>query len=136
MAAFTEDEQAQIFEIFGVPQGGSGVIVTSLSHLPPSLAAAWEATWSAGDFSGVVTQILAHLNAATEAQRTRVRALLTQWTELAPTGTLQLRGAVQVDMAHELDRLRASLGNLLGVAVPPGGFLGEARRALHRAGDR
>ena len=136
MAAFTDNEIAQIFEIFGVPQGGRGVIVTSLSRLPPSLAAAWEATWTAGDFTAVVNEVLARIEAAAEPQRTRVRQLLTRWDELGGAPTLQLRGNIELHAARELDRVRERLGNLLGVAVPPGGFLGEARRQVHRSGDR
>jgi len=136
MAAFTEDEVAQIFEIFGVPQGGRGVIVTALSHLPPSLAAEWEATWTAGDFTAVVTQIQAAIQAAAEPQRVRVRLLLTRWSELCSAPTLQVRGEVELHAAREMDRVRERLGNLLGVAVPTGGFLSEARRHIHRSGDR
>jgi hypothetical protein len=136
MAAFTDDEKALVFEILGVPQGGTGLLVPALSRRGDAPPQDWEPVYAEGDFGEIVARITARLDATTEAQRTRARELLAQWNELAPTATLELRGATELDVARELDRIRAQLGNLLGVAVPRGGFVGEARRQLAAPGDR
>jgi hypothetical protein len=136
MAAFTEDEKAQVFEILGVPQGGTGLLVPALSRRGVAPPQDWEPAYAEGDFGEIVARITARLDATTEAQRTRAREMLAQWNELAPTATLELRGPAELDVARELDRIRAQLGNLLGVALPRGGFVGDARRQREAPGDR
>jgi hypothetical protein len=90
MSAFTADEAAQIFEVVGIPRGGAGRIVTSLSHLPPALAHTWEPTYTTGDFSSVVTLIEGAINGASPAVATRTRVHLTRWDSIGGTNPMRL----------------------------------------------
>jgi hypothetical protein len=117
----------EVAEVLGVPQDRPERVTTSLSELPPALAARWEETWTAGDFTAVVTQIQAAIEAITEPQRVKKRLLLARWAQLHLALISEAQDGVKLHFECEMDRVRERLGNLLGIAVPPGGFLAERR---------
>jgi hypothetical protein len=140
--ALTAANVAKVYELLGIPQGGTGLIVTSLSHVPPSLAQAWTSTYTEGDFSAIVTKITAALAAISAEQQTLVEAWLAQWDSIKTATSLTLEGEVGMNFAEEAEKCRESVGNLVGVAVPFGGFLQETWAVYGRgressgAGDR
>jgi hypothetical protein len=133
---------SKVYELLGIPQGGAGVIVTSLSHVPPSLAQAWTSTYTEGDFAEIVTKINARLAALSAETQTLVEAWLTQWDSIKTATSLKLSGEVEMDFEEEAQKCREAVGNLAGIAVPFGGFLKETQdiygtgRGTAGAGDR
>ena len=135
--ALTAAQIVQVFEILGIPKGGTGLIVTSLSHVPPSLAQSWTSTWTEGDFAEIVTKVSAALAALDADQVTRVQTWLTQWDSICKTPSLKLDGDVQLDFKQEMQNVREMIGTLIGISVPFGGFLQETKRQYQPGwGDR
>jgi hypothetical protein len=126
-------QTAQIFEILGVPQSGSGEVFASLATL-------FGAEYESYDCAAVVEKINAKLAALTDAQIARVTTLLDRHTAVGASSPLQFRDAgasrgVLADHPAEREYLRAALSNLLGLAVPSGGFFAEAQRMV-RGGSK
>lgn len=125
-------------EIFGIPEGGAGVIVTSLSHIPPSLAQSWEPTYSIGSFTNALDQIDDRLEAVTASQLTRIERLLTRWDEIGATSPLKLikdsegGEGIIADHQEERESIRRLLSNIIGLWCPRGGFWAETERIMSR----
>lgn len=135
--ALTSAQIVQVFEILGIPKSGSGLIVTSLSHVPPSLADSWTSTYTEGDFSEIVTKVSAALAALDSDQVARVQTWLTQWASICSYRSLKLNGDVQMDFQQEMQHVRDMIGTLIGISVPFGGFLKETQRQYQPGlGDR
>lgn len=134
MAAFTTAEIKKVFSIIGLPQDGAGLIATSLSHRPPSLAQTWEPTWTTGNLSGFVAQVNTKLAAANDATCDEVRSVFGTWDaikispmRLTSTGSGEEGRVVDDEMQREA--IRQFVGNELGISVPKGGFMADTARS-------
>lgn len=124
--ALSDAQAAQVFEIFGVPQGGRGEVVASVATL-------FGPAWESYDLAGVVTLLNERLAALTAAQETRVAALLVRWDAIGSTSPLKVDASAPshgtlADHPAERAALRLALADLIGFAAPSGGFAAEARR--------
>ena len=72
----TDVTTTKSFLLLGIPLGGGGLIVTSLSHVPPTLAAVWTTTWTESDFTSMVTKILSYFTVATPAMQSIIQELI------------------------------------------------------------
>jgi hypothetical protein len=131
--SLTAAQISQVYEILGVPQGGAGEIVGSIATLFGPAVDAY-------DMSAIVTRIDAKISALSAEQIDRVTALLSRHAAIGSSSPLQVsassggaRGTL-ADHPAERETIRTALGNLLGVAVPSGGFIAEAKRAAQGAG--
>ncbi len=131
--ALTAAQTTQFFEILGIPQNGAGDVFSSVATL-------FGPAYETYDCSGIVSKVNTRLSALTTSQETRVTALLTRWDAITSYSPLQVNqngdtsGRV-VDYPQERENIRRSLGDLVGVAVPSGGFTEEARRLRRNAGS-
>ena len=139
----SDENKVLLYEALGIPSLGTGTIIDSLSHIPPSISAEWDTTYSTGDFTNVVTQVEARLTAATAYMLTRLATLLTEYSAIA-TSPMQLSqggggevGRV-IDHPTQRENIRQHIGDILGLAVPNGGFSAESKRLYGRghSGDR
>ena len=123
----------QVFEILGVPQDGSGDVFASVATL-------FGPAYETYDMAAIVARIDAKLAALTATQITRVTELLDRFNSITATSPLQVeassagKGTI-VDHPKERDAIRIALGNVLGIAVPSGGFMAEARRLSSGSGS-
>lgn len=140
MAAFTDDEIAQIFDIFGLPRQGTGIIAPELVARPTALSATWDASYNSASIAGIVTALETQLAASTEEQRTRARLHLTRWTEIGGSSPLEIRqgsdgsAGLLASYPKERENIRQALACILGIMVPEGGFFAEARRVFFGTG--
>lgn len=131
--ALSAAQKTQVFEIFGIPETGSG---TSY----PELMGEFGASGDTYDMSRVLSQVTSILNALSASQEARVAALLTRHAAITSSSPLQVHGAaggargVLVDHPGEREAIRAAIGTIVGVAVPMGGFVAEAGRKARGAG--
>lgn len=143
--ALTDAQKATIFEIFGLPQGGSIKSVTSLVDFPGTLGQVTYPNTVTGDISLVVTELNTQIAALSASQETRVGTLLTRWDELSATKPVKISvgasGAegVLADFQRERKNIRNTLANILGFTMP-GSYVDEANRIFYRPlkalGDR
>jgi hypothetical protein len=124
--ALTAAQVTQVFEVAGVPQDGVGAVFASVATL-------FGAEFESYDMSAVVARITAKLSALTASQEARVTNLLDRYTAISATSPLQVRGSAAArgtlaDYPAEREAIRVALGNVLGIAVPSGGFMAEAQR--------
>lgn len=144
MAAFTDAEIAQIFEIFGLPRQATGIIAPTLVERPSSLSATWDDAYNSASLASITAAIETQLAASTEEQRTRARLHLVRWDEFdssSPMRITQGSGGEQgviVDHEKERENIQRALSRVLGIVVPKGGFEAEARRVFfsNGRGDR
>ena len=131
--ALTAAQITQVFEVFCVPQGGAATAVIAVSSRSGGIAIE-QATTEAYEFAAVVTDLTAKLAALTATGETRVTTLLTRWDTLTSYDPLRIHKASGgaegeiVDYEKERCNIRAALANIIGFAVPGGGFAAEARR--------
>src|ERR1043165_1361684 len=122
--ALTAAQITQVYEIFGVPQNGVGQIVGAI-------ATPFGPGFDSCDTSALVTAIDARLAALTTSQLARVNSLLTRWDAITSSSPLRVEGSsgargTVADHPAERALIRTALSNLIGVAVPAGGFAAEA----------
>lgn len=122
--ALTAAQITQVYEIFGVPQNGVGQIVGAI-------ATPFGPVCDSCDVSALVSKIDARLAALTATQITRVSSLLTRWDAVTSSSPLRVEGSsgargTVADHPAERALIRTALSNLIGVAVPAGGFAAEA----------
>ncbi len=126
--AFTDAYKTKLYKIMGIPENGLFTLVTSLSHLPPALAYSWESTYTVGDCLKVLEKLEEHLDAVTATQQTEVEALVDRYEEIGATSVLRITQSSQgaqgliVDHAAERKLILETIGNVLGLFVPPEGF--------------
>jgi len=130
--ALTAAQITQVFEVLGVPQDGTGEVFASVATL-------FGAEFESYDMSAVVARITAKLGALTSPQEARVTNLLDRHTAISATSPLQVRGSAKAsgtlaDHPAERDAIRTALGNVVGLAVPSGGFMAEAQRLAQGGG--
>lgn len=136
--ALSATEKIQFYQIVGLPAAGSGLVLTSLVHVPFSNTQSWEPTWNVGDFSDLITAVDAKLAAATAEQITRMQSLITRFMEIE-VSPVQIRqtatGAAGIiaDHGKERENIRQTLANVLGLAVPEGGFISEIQRVYGKS---
>jgi len=122
--ALTAAQTTQIYEILGVPQNGSGAVISAMATI-------FGPVFESMDMSTLVTKINAKLTALTAEQIARVTPLLLHWDAITSTSPLRVtqsastRGTA-VDHPAERAAIRSALSNIIGVAVPSGGFAAEA----------
>ena len=128
----TAAQTTQIFEILGIPESGSGDVFASLATL-------FGPAHETYDMAGVVTRVNARLAALSGTQLARVSELLDRHTTISATSPLSVAqsSAGKGTLVHhpaEREAIRHALGNILGIAVPAGGFMAEARRLFDGVG--
>jgi len=132
--ALSAAQKTQVLEILGIPELGTGVSY-------PELTGAFGAGGEAYDMFRVVTQVSSLISAMSASQEDRVVALLTRHAAITSSSPLQVTGAaggvrgVLVDHPAEREAIRAAIGNIVGVAVPSGGFVAEAGRRARGVGS-
>lgn len=126
--ALTAAQITQVYEILGVPQDGVGEVFGSVATL-------FGPAFESYDMSAIVTKIDAKLAGLTSRQVARTATLLERHTAIGSSSPLQVSGArggargTLADHPAERDAIRSTLGNILGIAAPSGGFMAEAKRA-------
>jgi hypothetical protein len=131
-------ERIQFYQIAGIPTGGGGLILTSLVHVPFSNTQNWEPTYNVGDFTALVTAIDAKLTAASADAVTRLQSLITRYMEIevSPVKVNQTAtGAAGViaDHSRERENIRQTISNVIGMAIPEGGFISEVQRTYGKS---
>lgn len=125
--ALTAAQTTQVFKIYGIPQSGSGTLVYRMAD---NLSVPLMQPFS---FTAVVDALNAALAALTASQEAEVVALLTAWSDIGDYDELRVSqdggtaGRI-VDRDVRRQNIRDTLANILGVAMPRGGFSTEARR--------
>jgi len=130
--ALTDAQVSTIFEIIALPESGTTTLITDLVHYPYSNTATWEPGWNVGDLSELVTRIKTNISAMGDTTETLVISLIDDWDSLGSSNlkvtTSQQAAGVLVDYAGQREHIRTEIGNLIGLAVPKGGFIGEMQR--------
>lgn len=128
----TAAQTTHIFEILGVPQSGAGEVFASVATL-------FGAEYESYDMSSVVTKIGATLAALSAEQIARVTTLLDRHTAITSSSPVEVRESAEAkgtlaNHPAEREYIRSALGNILGLAVPSGGFMAEAMRLARGGG--
>jgi hypothetical protein len=130
--ALTAAQTTQVFEILGVPEDGTGEVFASVATM-------FGAEFESYDMAAVVAKIGDKLEGLSASQEARVAELLARHAAISATSPVKVRGSAKAsgtlaDHPAEREAIRVALGNVLGVAVPSGGFLAEAQRAARGGG--
>ena len=134
--ALTAAQTAQLYQIMGVPQGGTARTVMRIATL-------YGPSGEVFDFAAVVTMLTTQLTevATNSSREARVTTLLTAWEDITSYSNLRVDGAgtnrgrlVHHERARET--IRQELANLIGFYVPRGGFQREMRDACDEGGCR
>jgi len=136
--ALSATERIQFFQIVGLPAEASGLVITSLVHVPFSNTQSWEPTYNVGDMSDLIDAIDAKLTAATAEQVTRMQSLISRFMEIevSPTKVTSSAAGTGGRLAdHDVERenIRQALSNIIGLAVPEGGFIAEIQRTYGKS---
>ena len=116
----------QVFEIFGVPENGSGDVTSQVASVFGPVSNAF-------DFTAIAAKLNARLAALSDTQATRSGVLLARWDALTSFSPLRITqsakaGGVFADPPAERAAIRSALSNVIGFATPSGGFAAEAAR--------
>lgn len=136
--ALTPAQKSQVYEIFGIPESGTGYIASQLTSLYGPAGESY-------DFNAVVTMLNLRLDALSTLEaaavlagstggETRLTALLSRWTTLTSYDPLQVNEAsgakgTLVDYPKERKNIRKAMCNIIGFSCPAGGFETEQRSA-------
>lgn len=116
--ALTATQTTQIFEIYGLPQGGAAAVVHGATSL-------WGPYFESYDVSTLVTKLNASITALTSTQESEVTALLTAYfTTIGDSSQLKVyadgtTSGTLVDRPAELSYYRNKLSNILGFYMVP-----------------
>lgn len=141
---FNTPETQLLHEIFGIPTVDSVFLVGELSHRNATIAREWDATYSTGNLTTIRTAFNAQLATISTDTRIAVLPLMDEWKAIRAS-PMRLdtgdAGETGVIADHEKNRelLRASIGNMLGIWCPKGGFFADATRDYgqrQQLGDR
>jgi hypothetical protein len=131
--ALTAEQRTQVFEILGIPESLAGwVLVDVTGEVGPGSATT--------DLSAMKDLIDGFLNVLTATKEARVVELLARYAAISASSPLQVRGGaggargVLVDHPAERELLRDALSTVIGVVVPQGGFVAEAKRRASGCG--
>lgn len=129
---YDDTKRAQVFEIFGIPQGGAGFGVSNISTLFGPYGEPY-------DFSKVVTELNTKLDALTAYSTTRLDTHLSRWTEIGGTSPVVVTKTpagegLFADHPAEREDIRRSISNIVGFYAPFGGFSMEQNRNQRSAG--
>lgn len=116
----------QVFEIFGVPQSGSGDVASQVASVFGPVSNAF-------DFAAIATKLNDRLAALSDTQTARSGTLLARWDALTSSSPLRITqsakaNGVFADHPAERAAIRTALTNVIGFAAPSGGFAAEATR--------
>ncbi|MCW8128913.1 MAG: hypothetical protein KIS92_00885 [Planctomycetota bacterium] len=134
MPTFSDAEKEKVFQVFGVPRGGTGFEVVNLSSIFGPAGETY-------DFSAVVTALNARIDAADAVaeRRALVQAQLADWDAVTPQSELEVyagagNSGVLAHDARRRENIRMTIADLLGFVCPRGGFSREIqrRRRCHR----
>jgi len=121
-----------IGEILGLPLDANGTIVTALTHFPFSNVQVWEPAFNHGTYTNLIAAIDAKLLAMTAEAQAAIESLVDEFLPIH-TSPLKVDGSVDgskgrlIDHEAQRENIRQSCANILGIAVPRGGFLAEVR---------
>jgi hypothetical protein len=112
--ALTSAQTTQLYEIFGVPQSGVGRVANTFADLSGSLTVRVDLSYT--ETSAALAAAIAALS---EAQITRVAALLTDWDSIGSQSELAVSAdggtsGTLVDHAKRRANIRDALANILG----------------------
>ena len=129
----SSDQTTQVFQILGIPQGGTG-------HVIGSVATLFGPAYESYDMQAVVALVNARLAGLSAPQETRLTALLARWDAIGSTSPLRVNAAGDTrgelaDHPAEREAIRHALADVAGIAVPAGGFAAEARRMTGGSGE-
>lgn len=123
------------FKIFRLPIAGSATV-------PFRVVSLYGPTQEAYSFTQLVTSLTTILNATTDDQNTAIRALIATWdnetldsnitfvdSDAGTNGRLYNADALR-------EQIRQALADIIGFAVPSGGFMAEVSRATPYRGPR
>lgn len=133
--ALTAAEITQVYQIFELPQQGTG---TGVSQIGGFFGPASDTY----DWTALNTNLDAILAALTTSLLAHVRVLLARWDVLGYSQPIQIfktsTGAIGTFADHPRERqsIRFLLGTAVGFAVPVGGFIGEQRASASRRIER
>ncbi len=126
--ALSAAQTSQLYEVFGLPQGGLGYDAAQVANL-------WGPAGEAYDFTAHVTALTTKLAALSASQETRVTTALTRWDVITSYDPLKIHRSTTggegtiVDYPAEREAIRQTIGNVIGYYVPRGGFVAEIQRA-------
>jgi len=138
--AFTDDQQQEIYQLFGVPRTGEGLVITSLSHIPPTLAQIWTGTYTQAEWTDIVTQMQNVIGNPTQGQANLVNKWLQAYEgiigpasimEVSEDGTTK---GVLIDNPALEEKCRVEVAKCLGILVPNRGFIDEAKKLYDLSG--
>ena len=131
--ALSTTEQSTLFQIMSLPENGACLIVTALVHWPYSSTQTWNPNYNTGDMSNMVAAIRNLMTTCSAGQETALKARIVDWNTVGPCNPLKVEAVAGgpsgclVDNDKLRQNIRVEVGNVLGVAVPPGGFLAEVQ---------
>lgn len=147
--ALSAANRIMVYEIVGLPPDTSeAVITTTLAHVPVTQIGAYSPTFTKSDISSLVTAIDAALADISTENQTRVEGFIASWNDIGSTSPMVLteadNGVKGTIVDHESQRnlIRTRVGNLVGIYVPPGGWIMELQRMFggmswpHNGGGR
>jgi hypothetical protein len=124
--ALSATQITQIFALLGIPEDGNPQIVHGLISL-------FGPAFEGYDCASIVTYLNAKLAAVSETQQAEIEILLTRLSTLTTHKIVKVKksGTVEGDLSDyekERQKIRDGVGNILGFAVPTGGFMAEVKR--------
>ena len=136
--ALTDKET--FYEILGLPQQGTAIVIDNLTNRTATIASSVEGKTYTHDFSNIITAVEARLTALSTAQETIVDVHVARWTELLTKPVQVAQGATGgsgtlADYPKEREEIRERIGNIVGVAIPHGGFMESARKTFGTSGQ-
>jgi hypothetical protein len=137
MNDLSQDEYVISFSIFGLPRSGKANIVTSLTHLPPTLSATWNPTYTVGDFSNVIALLNSTLTALPQAEVNNARTqVFPLWLQIETSPMRLTSSGVEagtvIDDCAQREAIRVKFGELIGFTCPFGGFTQSAKDSYSR----
>ena len=123
----TADETTRVFKIFGTPQIGTGFVAGRIISL-------YGPGGNVYDFTALVSQLNALLNAVTATQYTQIQNQLTEWENITDYSELSVNADASttgrlVDHEKRRRNIRRTLSNRIGYYVPADGFFTDASAA-------
>jgi len=132
--AFSATNKAKIYAIFQLPKDTeAALILTTLAHAPITAISTYFPTFTTQDITTARTRIDAILTGCSAEDQVLVEAQIANYDGIATSPMIISRSdngasGTIIDHKQERELIRQYIGNLLGISVPEGGWLGELRR--------
>jgi hypothetical protein len=132
--AFSTTNVAKLYAIFQLPKDTeAALILTTLAHAPITQISQYFPTYTLQDITTARTRITDILATCSAEDQVLVEAQITNYDTIATSPMTISRsdnGATGtiIDHAQERELIRQYIGNLLGISIPEGGWLGELKR--------